>query len=151
MQVGRRSIWSSLYLSTKPLIGLGHKEDKLDLGIRRRTYELPWSICLQLYLHRENGFWKVTLRRLSLKDISKCHRFLLLCHWLLMCFAEWFGPFLGKEEKWELERWWWWRGGPSSIIHYYAAFTLQSTIHREEGGGRKLVFLSALPLQILQC
>lgn len=100
MQDERSRVLNGLYLSTEWLIVLNHKEDELDLGTQQKDTEVP----------SPSSFWLIYIRRMDIekyhldnypKDISKCHRFLLLCHWLVMCLSEWFGPFLGKEEKWK--------------------------------------------------
>lgn len=57
---------------------------RFDFSISMK--DITCAPCLQVYLHGWNRFWKLALRELSQKDISKCQHFLLLCHWLLMCF-----------------------------------------------------------------
>lgn len=57
---------------------------RFDFSISMK--DITCAPCLQVYLHGWNRFWKLALRELSQTDISKCQHFLLLCHWLLMCF-----------------------------------------------------------------
>lgn len=73
--------WWKKYLDTALFILM-----RLNFSISMK--DIICTLCLQVYLHGWNRFWKLALvrREPSQKDISKCQHFLLLCHWLLVCF-----------------------------------------------------------------